>query len=65
MSQTFGSEITLDWDTFELILFNLVQNSVKYNCKSGFIVIVAEVDKKEEMAKVVIRVIDTGIGIEK
>ena len=32
-----------DWDVFELILFNFVQNAVKYNSKKGFIAILAEV----------------------
>ena len=32
-----------DWDVFELILFNFVQNAVKYNSKKGVIVVLADV----------------------
>ena len=31
-----------DWSSFELILFNFIQNAVKYNTPQGLVVIVAD-----------------------
>jgi signal transduction histidine kinase len=65
-----------DWSLYELILFNLVQNSLKYNkCYDGDIVIVIKCKplKKrleehhldpELNAVLETIVIDTGVGIE-
>ena len=34
-----GYEIQCDWGLYKLIIFNLFQNSVKYNQKNGNIII--------------------------
>lgn len=36
----FTSEISLDWEKYELILFNIIQNAVKYNQYFGNLAII-------------------------
>jgi len=36
-----------DWDNYELILFNLIQNAVKYNNTQGDIFIIVSCKKKK------------------
>lgn len=58
--------LSLDWEKYQLILFNIVQNAFKYNVPKGFIVIVLRVvqySPREYLFKTV--VIDSGIGIKK
>ena len=51
------------------MLFNVVQNAVKYNLTDGKIVIILRLKQSnfgtEDKAELEIEVIDTGIGIEK
>ena len=62
-----------DWDVFELILFNFVQNAVKYNSKNGVFVVLADVKTNKSRVGcyettnhfVEVQVIDTGAGIDK
>ena len=51
-----------DWEVFELILFNFVQNAVKYNKKKGVVAIIAKVTNQQLLE---VQVIDTGVGIDK
>ena len=63
-----------DWSSFELILFNFIQNAVKYNTSQGLVVIVADFEPdpssallqtEEKTAMLRVQVVDTGVGIEK
>ena len=52
---------------FEFVLFNIIQNSVKYNVPNG--VIVVKVDLQDNLNDIqerilMVEVIDTGIGID-
>ena len=51
-----------DWDVFELILFNFVQNAVKYNKKQGVVAVIAKVVDNQLLE---VQVIDTGVGIDR
>lgn len=63
-----------DWGMFEFILFNIIQNAVKYNQIKGYIVLLFDIavekdlpiddDDKLLSAKLTVKVIDTGLGIE-
>ena len=61
-----------DWDKFQLIIFNILQNAVKYNKFEGSILIILDClpvkyhDEDEDSLKNYIfevEIIDTGIGI--
>lgn len=60
-------EIIADWELFELIMFNIIQNSMKYNKNlDGDIVITITCKKMKESDQMYIletQVIDTGVGI--
>ena len=59
----------MDWDKYELILFNIVQNAVKYNQFMGKIIVVIDCQSitndftSSVTTEFVTQVIDTGIGI--
>jgi len=57
----------MDWDKYELILFNVLQNAVKYNKNQGVILIVIDCTPsqtgEENQAIFTTEIIDTGIGI--
>ena len=70
-----GLKACSDWVMFEFILFNLIQNAVKYNVVRGYIVLLLDIDlepgKEAEneddkfcKARLRVRIIDTGLGIE-
>ena len=44
-----GYEILCDWGLYKLIIFNLFQNSVKYNFKDGHIIIELSLKTVNEM----------------
>ena len=55
-----------DWKIFECIMFNVVQNAVKYNQPRGKIVFVLRIrDQNGGNSWLDVEVMDTGIGIEK
>ena len=58
-----------EWKYFQLAIFNLIQNSVKYNSYKGDFVIILglEEDKQLDLSTYTldIDIIDTGLGIEK
>ena len=57
-------DVINDWKLYELILFNVVQNAVKYNVQEGDIVIAVKVAKMPQIGFVFsTMVIDSGIGI--
>lgn len=58
-----GRLITADWKSYELILFNVIQNAVKYNSQDGNIVILANLRTDQNKAYFRTQVIDTGEGI--
>jgi K+-sensing histidine kinase KdpD len=58
-----------DWKMFEFVLFNVIQNAVKYNIFKGKIVICIALEKllndqQDQTENFKIEVIDTGIGID-
>ena len=72
----FGEvNLKLDWKNYQLILFNLIQNAIKFNYFNGAIIIVLSVKKKSEeflslrsfieepLYILETEIIDTGIGI--
>jgi len=65
---SFDEEYQADWKNFQLCIFNLIQNAVKYNTYKGDILIIMGVDEKytQEGTKYIlgIDIIDTGIGID-
>ena len=64
-------ELTADWEAFKLILFNFLQNAVKYNSKKGVVMLIARLDQqpenqaKSKAANLCIQIVDTGEGIDK
>lgn len=38
-TSTVHANIKMDWVKYQLILFNIIQNAVKYNKKKGYIII--------------------------
>ena len=56
-----------DWQKYELILFNIIQNSVKFNVVGGQIVInimcYQQINEDNTQFILETEVIDTGIGI--
>lgn len=64
----FSWLIGLDWDKYELILFNVIQNAVKYNQFMGNLVVILNCYPNAIQADHFVfetTVIDTGIGIPK
>ena len=62
----YSMEIEADWKKYQLIIFNIIQNAVKYNVFRGEIIIMLsceEVDDNEH--NFITEVIDSGIGITK
>ena len=58
-------ELLTDWKLYQIILFNFIQNSVKYNTKYGSIKIQFSLTTKEDHSlEYVTNIIDTGKGIE-
>lgn len=57
--------IRADWESYKLILFNIIQNSVKYNNEKGKIVILLSLSHNfvSKASTLVTEVIDTGLGI--
>jgi signal transduction histidine kinase len=61
-----ATKITQDWSVYELILFNILQNAIKFNQKSGDVVVVLRIwDNKNDPNSKILEtfVIDSGIGI--
>ena len=66
-------KLSADWKKFQLIFFNIFQNSVKYNKYSGKIIInfkmvpIPKVFEEESKGNytLITEIIDTGIGIGK
>lgn len=56
------NELIADWKKFELALFNIVQNAVKYNSRGGVIAIILSLFSIEDLM-LQAEIIDTGIGI--
>ena len=63
-----------DWDKFKLVIFNILQNAVKYNSFEGFIIIILnclparmqnEEAQDEQDYVFEVEILDTGIGISK
>jgi len=64
--QDFKLEVELDWAKYQLVLFNLLQNSVKYNTSKGHIVVILSctmIDDISGQCSLETTVVDTGIGI--
>ena len=59
-------KLSTDWNIYNLILFNVIQNAVKYNNKNGSIHFGLDLKFDEENNKIEMQTIirDTGIGIE-
>ena len=57
-----------DWRLYQLIIFNIVQNAVKYNKREGNIDITTELkDSDQNLPNEMVfetRIMDDGIGIE-
>jgi len=47
----FTCKIKTDWKMYELILFSIIQNSVKYNQFSGSIILLVDCQKRKEVPK--------------
>ena len=61
-----GQSLLADWSKFELLLFNVIQNAVKYNSYHGVLVIILTVARGSDgQPQVVTQVVDQGEGIEK
>ena len=62
-------QMEADWKKYSLILFNIIQNSVKYNNMEGDILIILSCKHLENGGSneyiLETEVIDTGIGITK
>ena len=62
-----GLEIIADWDKYQLILFNMLQNAVKYNSFMGTVVFLLSclprLDGEGHILET--EIIDSGIGISK
>ena len=63
-NQFEGQSIIADWAKFELIMFGIVQNAIKYNSENGKVVVLLRVSSIGGKALLQTTVIDTGIGIE-
>lgn len=64
--EEFEYAINLDWKNYQLILFNLIQNAVKYNHADGEVIIALSMERGDEDSDdhyLVTEIIDTGIGI--
>ena len=66
----FTMDIETDWEKYQFILFNIIQNAIKYNQFMGSIVIVLDcnklknsIDDNEYVLET--EIIDTGLGITK
>lgn len=57
-------EILCDWTLYKLIVFNLLQNSVKYNIKNGYILIDLSLKKINDDYFLITTIEDSGKGIE-
>jgi len=62
-------EYQADWKNFQLCIFNLIQNAVKYNTYKGDILIIIGLeengcDEANKVHKLDIEIIDSGLGIE-
>ena len=57
--------ILADWNNYKLILFNVIQNAVKYNSENGTILILLSLKNRQSTNEheLETEVIDTGIGI--
>ena len=65
-SNSDNIDIVNDWKLYELILFNVISNAVKFNVQEGDIIITVKVVPEEPGSKKFIlqtKVIDSGIGI--
>jgi signal transduction histidine kinase len=55
-----------DWKIYQLIIFNIVQNAIKYNTKEGLITVSIQLENLSEGQGNFVTVIkNTGIGIAK
>ena len=64
-SRSKDFKLVTDWNLYKLILFNVIQNSIKYNKKNGSIYFGLDLQRNAEnkyMLTTIIR--DTGIGID-
>ena len=63
----FKGEIQLDWARYELIVFNLLQNAIKYNQFMGAVVVIVDVYRSMQLEAdqfmFETTIIDTGEGI--
>lgn len=69
----FQFEVTADWKKYQLLVFNIIQNAVKYNSYAGQILILFSCEKyqsifnqgeeQEDIYEFETEIIDTGIGI--
>ena len=58
-------KLVTDWNLYKLILFNVIQNSIKYNKKNGSIYFGLDLQLNAENKYVLTTIIrDTGIGID-
>lgn len=48
----YNFEIKADWKRYQLVIFNIIQNAVKYNKCNGSIVILTQCQKEEETPEV-------------
>ena len=68
--------LKLDWKNYQLILYNMIQNSIKYNFSNGIILILLNLKRRHQMEEsfsfksnedenfvLETEVVDTGIGI--
>ena len=61
------TQLITDWSMVEYVLFNAVQNAIKYNVYSGVVVLLVSFRMQLDSAaeQLVIKVVDTGLGIDK
>jgi K+-sensing histidine kinase KdpD len=58
----FSESIKIDWRLYELIIFNIIQNGIKYNKRGGHISITIAFNKSGIFETIIC---DEGTGIEK
>ena len=63
MPSKIYESLMVPWDKYELVLFQLVSNAIKYSDAGGSIIVTLSISKELGRTVLKTKVIDTGVGI--